>query len=336
MLYRISDLTRAYGDRTVLDIPALEIDDSGICALIGANGAGKTTLLDLLAFLERPSNGTIEFQNEAVDFSVNGMQDFREQVVMVDQNPIMFTTTVYRNVEFGLKVRGVPANERGRRVAEALDWVGMGAFAGAMAHRLSGGETQRVALARALAVSPRVLLCDEPTASVDLEHQLAIIHILRRINAEKGIAILFTTHDRLQAASLADRILYLDHGRLTETGNENTFSGIVTGDGRSGRRCRIQDFFEIPLPDHLMGEPGDRIRLVLDPNRLSIESEASPDAYTGRIVQLSFEKDRIRIVVDIGIWIAILIDIEAYRTAPPTAGDTVSVRIPPGAVRPLL
>ena len=196
MLYNLSQLTKVYEKRTVLDIPTLEIEKGGIYALLGPNGAGKTTLLNILGFLEPPTSGSLQYCSMPVRYSESDLQPFRKEVVVVDQHPILFNTTVYKNLEFGLKIRGIQKSKCQRIIEEALELVGMQQFIQAPAHRLSGGETQRVALARALAVSPKVFLCDEPTASVDIEHQHAIIRILKHINQIKKITVLFTTHDR--------------------------------------------------------------------------------------------------------------------------------------------
>jgi tungstate transport system ATP-binding protein len=214
MIYNISQLTKVYGTRTVLDIPLLKIEKGWIYALLGSNGAGKTTLLNILGFLEIPTNGNIIFRSNKVQFTESSLHPLRKTVVIVDQHPILFTTTVYKNLEFGLKIRQIPKKERELIIKEALELVGMRHLAAAPAHRLSGGETQRVAIARALAVNPQVLLCDEPTSSVDAENQVAIINILRQINEFKKITILFTTHDRLQVSSLAHHTLFLKDGRL--------------------------------------------------------------------------------------------------------------------------
>jgi tungstate transport system ATP-binding protein len=211
MVYEISHLTKVYGDRTVLDIPMLKIEKESIYALLGPNGAGKTTLLNIFGLLERPTTGKIIYQSQPVQFSEPYLQPLRKVIVMVEQHPILFTTTVYKNLEFGLKIRRIPKKERDLIIEESLDLVGMRHFIQAPAHRLSGGETQRVAIARALAVNPQVLLCDEPTSSVDAENQVAIINILRQVNDIKKITIVFTTHDRSQVNSLAHRILFLDH-----------------------------------------------------------------------------------------------------------------------------
>ena len=170
MLYALSEITKKYDSRTVLDIPSMEIEKGAIYALLGPNGAGKTTLLNILSFLEVPTRGDIFYRSKAVNFSESSLQNLRKEVVMIDQHPILFTSTVYKNVEFGLKIRRIPQKKRKIIIEETLDLVGMSDFVQAQAHRLSGGETQRVALARALAVSPEVLLCDEPTSNLDVEN----------------------------------------------------------------------------------------------------------------------------------------------------------------------
>jgi len=214
MLYALSKITRKYGSRTVLDIPLMEIEKGKIYALLGPNGAGKTTLLNILGFLDVPTTGDILYHSKAVNFAESSLQNLRKEVVMIDQHPILFTGTVYKNVEFGLKIRHIPQKKRKIIIEETLDLVGMSDFVQAQAHRLSGGETQRVALARALAVSPEVLLCDEPTSNVDVENQAAIINTLKQINEQRKITIMFTTHYMYQVSSLAHHTFFLDHGKL--------------------------------------------------------------------------------------------------------------------------
>ncbi|MEA1899760.1 MAG: ATP-binding cassette domain-containing protein [Thermodesulfobacteriota bacterium] len=221
MLYVLSKITRKYGSRTVLDIPLMEIEKGKIYALLGPNGAGKTTLLNILGFLEVPTTGDILYRSKTVNFSESSLQNLRREVVMIDQHPILFTGTVYKNVEFGLKIRRISQKKRGIIIEETLDLVGMSAFVQAQAHRLSGGETQRVALARALAVSPEVLLCDEPTSNLDVENQTAIINTLKQINEQRKTTIMFTTHYMYQVSSLAHHTFFLDHGKLTATQAES-------------------------------------------------------------------------------------------------------------------
>jgi len=227
MVYELTGLKKVHGSRTVLSIPCLAIEKSRIYALLGPNGAGKTTLLNILGFLDAPTSGTLQYRSRPVAFFEKTLQALRRRVVVVHQHPILFTTSVFKNIEFGLKIRKISPKNRTRIIEEALDLVGMRDFASARAHLLSGGETQRVALARALALSPEVFLCDEPTASVDAENQAIIINLLKQINAEKKISIIFTTHDRIQAAGIAHQTLVLDHGNLVRAGYENTFSAVI-------------------------------------------------------------------------------------------------------------
>ncbi len=337
MLYRLSGVTKVYEDRTVVDIHELNIETGGRYALLGANGAGKTTLLNILAFLDRPTTGAIEFDSAPVDFSRAGLQALRRKVVMLDQQPILFTRTVFQNVAYGLKIRKIPAKERKKKVAEALEQVGMTAFSGAMAHRLSGGETQRVALARALAVSPSVLLCDEPTANVDAEHQAAIIRILKEINEAGKISLIFTSHDRGQAVALSTRTIYLDQGRPVSSGYENVFTAALAS-GKDGRAvCRIENGPRITLPYDGVSVTPRKVRVEIDPGLLILadpdEGRTSENRFPGRVIQATEERGQIRCVIDIGIWIGVTLSESTYRKIRPLIGDRVSVQVPADAVR---
>lgn len=209
-LYRLSKLVKRFGQREVLCLPWLAIPEGGITALLGANGAGKTTLLRILSFLDAPSSGQVSFRGQRVRYTERELRPLRREVIMVDQHPILFSTTVGKNVEYGLRIRKVAAAERDRRVDEALEMVGMRAYRRERAVNLSGGETQRVALARVLALRPRVLLCDEPTASVDAVNQVIISELLAELSSAGGMTIVLTTHDHDMAAALAAHTIALD------------------------------------------------------------------------------------------------------------------------------
>ena len=199
-LYEIRDLVLTYDGTRVLDIPELTLESGAITALLGPNGAGKSTLLRQLAFLERPDRGRIIFQGVSAGQNGNSLRSLRRKVVLVDQHPILFTTTVARNVAFGPSVRGHSREECRRIVHETLEMVHMRDFENAHGPSLSGGETQRVAIARALACRPEVLLLDEPTASVDTENRIVIEKIVRQIRDELGISVVFCSHDRRQSS----------------------------------------------------------------------------------------------------------------------------------------
>ena len=334
--YAISQLTKVFGSRTVLNIPSLEIEGERIYALLGPNGAGKTTLLNILGFLESPTAGQMRYRNQLVRFSEPELQLLRRDVVVVDQHPILFTTTVYKNLEFGLKIRKVSKKARERIIAESLDLVGMRVFSRALAHNLSGGETQRVAIARALALSPAVLLCDEPTSSVDVENQNIIINILRQINETKKITVLFTTHDRSQAARLSHHTLVLNRGRLVPTMYENIFRGVVELNTLGQPVCVIHDRLHLPLDRDQLTE-NNTVRVLIDPEKIDLAGSSENSAHSngnhGSVVQIMQENGKIRLVVDAGVWIALLMPKARYDEARPRVGDRVGLEIPPQAVR---
>jgi tungstate transport system ATP-binding protein len=263
---------------------------------------------------------------------------------MVDQSPILFTTSVFKNLEFGLKVRNIPKNNRRQIIAEALEMVGLEHMADAPAHTLSGGETQRVALARALALSPRVLLCDEPTSNVDLENQPIIINLLKQINRDKQITIVFTTHDKLQAASLAEHTIFLDHGRLTESLYENLFSASITK-LEHRNRCTVPGFFDIALPSTKTG----KARILIDPTKIQLSKEnhqadprsqpddasSSPALLSGKIVHIVSEKKNVRIVVESTMHITVSLPWKQYREKQLMVGENVTLAIPQTAIEVL-
>ena len=337
MIYRISELAKIYGVRTVLDIPHLEIEKEQIYALLGPNGAGKTTLLNILGFLDAPTAGEIHYRKQPVRFSEPELQRLRKEVVVVDQHPLLFTTTVYKNLEFGLKIRKLQKRQRERIIEESLDVVGMRYFSKAMAHHLSGGETQRVAIARALALSPNVFLCDEPTSSVDVENQNIIINILQQINDQKKITVVFTTHDRSQAARLAHHTLVLNHGKFVPTLYENIFRGVLERVSARKLRCVIHDKLYLPIDPHQIQNINETVRVLIDPEKIYLVKPGENFAYSnnapGSVVQMMAENGKIRIVVDVGVWIALLMPKARYDEIRPRVGDTVGIDIPPEAVR---
>ncbi len=225
MLFHISDLVKKFGDRTVLDVPALALKKGEIHGLQGPNGAGKTTLLNILALLARPTTGTISYKSRPVLFSEPYLQRLRKEVVLVDQLPLLFTTSVFKNMEFGLKIRGIEKQERRRRIIKCLDMVGMENFARAQAHQLSGGETQRVALASRLVLKPEVLLLDEPTANVDAASAQQIKEAALMARRKWDTTLIIASHDQNWLHDVCDQVMHLFKGRLLGSGKENIICG---------------------------------------------------------------------------------------------------------------
>ena len=334
-LYSLRSIVQRYNGRVALDIDRLDIEAGRMYALLGPNGAGKTTLLDILAFLEKPAGGTMTFCGEPVEPSARRLLQLRRQVVLVDQHPIMFSTTVGANIEFGLKIRKVDPTVRRRKVDEALETVGLSRYKSAAARELSGGETQRLALARAMALSPMVLLCDEPTASVDSENQAIVADLLRQINSEQGTTIVFTTHDRLQAAALARHTLALDNGRLAAAAYENSYGCALQPGTNDGLRCTLHGRVELPL---LAPQPGRQSmgngRVFIDPEKLTLDRDLEPAGQdlAATVALIMAEGDKIRVVVNIGVLITVLMERAAYLRLRPVIGETVRLRFAADAV----
>jgi tungstate transport system ATP-binding protein len=203
---RISDLRFKPNGRAVLDGINLDLSGEGISVILGPNGTGKTLLLRLLAGLLVADSGTIVWGDAA-------LPDGR--LAMVFQQPMLLRMSVFTNVEFALRPQALTAAQRQARANEVLERVGLAHRARDCARLLSGGERQRLALARAWAMRPRLLLLDEPTASLDPSATETVERIIREIRTE-GAKVLMTTHNLGQATRLADDIIFLAEGRVQE------------------------------------------------------------------------------------------------------------------------
>ncbi len=332
MLYELSNIIKSYNGRIVLDLPTASFQSGKIIGLLGPNGAGKTTLLEILAFLLPPTSGEIRFIQEKVDYNHYAIIDLRQKVVLVQQKPILFSTTVLKNVDFPLKIRQKIKGERKRIVDELLSLVGMDDFKGSKAHHLSGGETQRVAIAQALACSPDVILLDEPTSSVDIENQIIIERIIREINKDKGISVIFTTHDMIQASRVADETVFLFEGRIAESIHENIFSGHIQTDSNGQKYCLLQNNMRLQVQTDRVGA----VRLSIKPDHIVIRSfpknPPETNTYKGILYQLTHEQGRIRALVDVGMPLSVLIPGNIFASIPLKPGEEVWLTCPPESI----
>jgi putative spermidine/putrescine transport system ATP-binding protein len=203
------------GGARALDDIDLVIEPGELVALLGPSGCGKTTALRVLAGLESATDGTVLIDGS----DVSGLPARSRDIGMVFQSYSLFPhMTALANVEFGLRMRRVPADERRLRAGDALEMVGLGGFGGRYAHELSGGQQQRVALARALVTEPRVLLLDEPLSALDARVRVQLRDEIRRIQQEFGITTVFVTHDQEEALAAADRVAVMRSGQIEQIG----------------------------------------------------------------------------------------------------------------------
>jgi molybdopterin-binding protein len=214
-LLRAEAIVRRLGGRKVVDVEQLAVRRGEILAVLGPNGAGKSTLFRLLLLLERADGGTIYFQGQAVR---RGDRTAGRAMAGVFQRPHLFAGSVAANVGIGLSGRGLTRAQQRSRVSTALHSFGLEHLARSDIRLLSGGEAQRVAVARALAVEPRVLLLDEPTAGLDIPVRRNLREDLERAVRLRSGAVILVTHDPADAFALADRIAVMEAGRIVQTG----------------------------------------------------------------------------------------------------------------------
>lgn len=218
--YAVHNVRHLYGQRTVLDLPNLEISRGEILALIGPSGAGKSTLLRLLALLEAPAQGKLElrFEDRTINYYTATIED-RRRITMVFQRPVLLSTSVRNNIAYGLRLRG--QQDSSGRIDEMLAKLSLSQLTEAKPRTLSGGEMQRVALARTLILQPDVLLLDEPTANLDPSNVQIIETFIQEEHSRYTPTIILVTHNIFQARRLATRVALLLDGELVETAPPN-------------------------------------------------------------------------------------------------------------------
>jgi molybdate transport system ATP-binding protein len=297
-----------------LDV-AVEVGDGEVVALLGPNGAGKTTMLRAIAGLVPLHAGHVLVDDRALDDPGAGVfvPSSRRPIGFVFQDYLLFPRlTALDNVAFGLRARGMGRSEARRRAAGWLGRVGLADHAGAKPRALSGGQAQRVALARALATEPQVLLLDEPLAALDARTRLHVRAELRRHLATFAGARLLVTHDPVDAMVLADRLVVVESGRVTQTGTtadvarhprsayvaELVGVNLLVGTAAGEHVVRLASGAEITVADPL---PGDDIAVAVRRQAITL-SRHQPDgsarnAWPATVADLEGDGERVRVVL---------------------------------------
>ena len=211
----VENLTRRYGTANALAGVTLTVEAGEYCVLLGPSGCGKTTLLSILGGFLTPSEGRVLIGGR--DMTRVAPKD-RPTTTMFQDYALFPHMTLRDNVGFGLRMRGVGRRTRDAKAGEMLEMVGLADKAGRRPHELSGGQRQRVALARALAVSPEVLLLDEPLGALDLKLRRQMQEELKAIQRRVGTTFVHVTHDQEEAMAVADRIVVMNQGRIEHCG----------------------------------------------------------------------------------------------------------------------
>jgi len=304
-----------------IQVGALDLDvelqagDDEVVAVLGPNGAGKTTILRILAGLLRVDAGYVRLDEVVLDDAGTGtyVVPERRPIGVVFQEYLLFPYLSARdNVAFGLRTRGVPRREARQQADLWLDRVGLAAFASAKPRSLSGGQAQRVALARALATSPRLLLLDEPLAALDAGTRAEIRRDLRHHLAEFAGIRVMVTHDPIDAATLADRLIVIEDGRVSQVGTVSE----VSAHPRSGYVAELVGLNlyrgtatrgAISLPNATILETGDTqlngdVFAAVNPRAVALyrdEPHGSPrNRWRGTVTDLDVLADRVRVRLD--------------------------------------
>ncbi len=292
----LKSITKVYDGHTVLDIDHYKFDQGKIYALVGPNGSGKTTLFRILALLEQPTTGIITIDGNNV--TAFDSHTTRKKIVLVHQEPLMFDTSVRKNVAMGLSYRGVTKKEATERIRKSLELVGMSNFLKRHARHLSGGETKRVAIARGLALSPEIILLDEPTANVDEKNIAMIEDVITSLKQSNNTTVIFSTHNIKQAYHLSDEVLTLMHGKPRTEPVRNFFSG--RGEMAENEPVFNTGGIKIKLPAF-----NDQVRYIsIDPREIIISKKritsSARNQFLGKIVELKMNGEIIGLSVDAG------------------------------------
>jgi len=317
----LRDVRHGHADGFTLDVPALDVIDGEVLAVIGPNGSGKSTLLRVLGLLERPEAGHVLVDGRPVD--ARDALTERRRMATVFQEPLLADTTVAANVALGLRFRGVAGDVIARRVSRWLDRFGVAALAARPARTLSGGEAQRVALARALVLEPEVLLLDEPFASLDQPSRTALIADLGTVLRQDRVTTVLVTHHRGEAQALADRVAVLIGGRLCQldetarvfhapasedvarfVGVETIVTGRVIGREAGVTRVEVAGrTLEVAAP----AEIGARVRLAIRPEDVTLvlprehgDASSARNVLAGSIARITITDTGVRVLVECG------------------------------------
>src|SRR5215813_12041329 len=214
-LLSLKSLSKHFGVTVAVNDVSLDVERGEFFGLLGPSGCGKTTTLRMIAGLEKPDTGTIEFDNRDVTHIAPERRGFG----MVFQNYALFPhLNVFENVAFGLRARHRTKAEIGERVSSALELVQLPGYDKRRVDELSGGQQQRVAIARAIAIEPALLLFDEPLSNLDVSLRESTRSELREVVTRLGLTAVYVTHDQEEAFALCDRISVMVGGRLMQTG----------------------------------------------------------------------------------------------------------------------
>jgi spermidine/putrescine transport system ATP-binding protein len=296
---RLVEVTKRFDDVVAVDRMSLEIESGSFFAMLGPSGCGKTTTLRMIGGFEAPTDGAIYLG----DREVSGLPAYKRDVNTVFQSYALFPhLSLFENVAFGLRRRGMKGGEVRTRVTEMLRVVGLEGMERRKPRQLSGGQQQRVALARALVNSPRVLLLDEPLGALDLKLRKQMQLELKGIQHEVGITFVHVTHDQEEAMTMADRIAVMNGGRIEQLGTPSELyetpqtafvagflgvSNLIAGTVSGEDRVRLRGGPEVRVPAAALAGRSGEVAVGIRPEKIELGDEQE-NRIDGRIVESAY------------------------------------------------
>ena len=279
----LKDICKSFGETAVVKHVDLTIEDGAFSVIVGPSGCGKSTILRMIAGLEQPTSGEIWISGKCVNYVPPGKRD----IAMVFQNYAIYPTMSVRdNIEFGLKNRRVPKEERDTLIGDVSEIVGLTEYLGRKPSELSGGQRQRVALARAMVKKPSVFLMDEPLSNLDAKLRGQMRSELIQLHDRLGTTFIYVTHDQVEAMSMGNKIVIMNQGEIMQVGKpmtvyhcpENIFSAQFIGTPPMNILAAER------LHDAVCCPPGCRY-VGFRPERISLDRECSEALVLPAVVQ---------------------------------------------------
>jgi len=337
----LSKLSKVFGTTPAVEDFNLEVDKGEFISFLGPSGCGKTTTLRMIAGFELPTTGVITLDGEDITYKSPNQRN----VGMVFQSYALFPNlTIGQNIGFGLQVRKFPETEMKNRIQEMLSLIHLEKHVDKYPYQLSGGQQQRIALARALAISPRVLLLDEPLSALDAKIRVELRLEIRRIQQTMGITTIYVTHDQEEALLLSDRVVVMSQGHIEQVGSPTNIYNYpstefvaqfvgqlnitpVTDVNLNNGTCKLAGQsvkFDHDSSRKISTEP----RLAIRPEELHIGTGEGRNALKGRVESVLFLGSVVRLRVDIG---GVFLSADFFnerRITLPRAGDEVVISFP--------
>lgn len=318
---KLEDISKTFihkikGKVKAVDNVSLKIKPGELLTLLGPSGCGKTTTLRMIAGFEQPDKGLIYLGEE----NVTNLMANQRKIGFVFQNYALFPhLSIYGNIAYGLKVKGVPRSEERKQVNEVLNLVGLKGYESQFPNQISGGEQQRVALARAIVIKPKVLLLDEPLSNLDAKLRVYTRLEIRRLQKSLGMTSVYVTHDQEEAMAISDRIAIMNHGKIIQIGSaeklyyEPNSEFVSKFIGRiNAIPAEVQEVngdyvfltvfnkkYKIPKIANPNLKKNQKVDIFIRPEFINLTKEMKEDQIKGKIIEKTFLGEKVDFILEV-------------------------------------